>query len=175
MTAERSWYWIGRLSDPRERDHIAMQMITSLAFMPETLVLDPPDLCFFRTSNLCISGCVIVGGSRGLDTLDQTTVALHRLEDAIAALTLVESTKYSFSLLNYALDRLPDEFLPTAESYLEAHYGRRPPLTSQQGDHIKMWYKLFAEARKMRNASIEIGRTLNLSIESLCDEQNARK
>src|SRR2546426_8734483 len=101
MSADRSWYWIGSLIDPRERDRIAMRTSISLAFMPEALVLEAPDLCFFRASDIPISGCVLVGGARGSDTLDQTTRALQRMEDASDALTLVESTKYSFSLLSH--------------------------------------------------------------------------
>lgn len=144
-----------------------MRMFTSLVFMPDTLVLEEPDLCFFRVSNVPISGCVLVGGARGPDTLDQTTRALQRMEDATDALTLVESTKYSFSLLSHALDRLPDEFLPAAETYQESSWGRRPPLTPKQDDRIKMWYGLLAGARGSRNANAEIERALRLSIDSL--------
>jgi len=76
MTTIRSWHWIGNLVDPRERDKIAIRAFTSLAFMPDTLVLEKPDLCFFRSSNILTSGCLLVGGSRGADTLDQTARAI---------------------------------------------------------------------------------------------------
>jgi hypothetical protein len=111
MTAERCWYWIGRLIDPRERNEVAMRMFTSLAFMPDTLVLEEPGLCFFRASNVPLSGCVVIGGARGPDTLDQTTLALQRIEDA------------STALMHYAkLGRAAQLSVPTNEHYLPLLY-----------------------------------------------------
>jgi len=78
MISERSWYWVARLIDPREGDANLLRAFLSLEFMPETLILEKPDLCFFHTSQKCPSRCIIVGAARGADTLDQTTHALHR-------------------------------------------------------------------------------------------------
>src|SRR5712691_10556461 len=127
MQVNRAWYWIAQLVDPREHDKVWASMFSSLAFMPETLVLEPPDLCFFRASGRVPSQCVVVGGSKGTDTLDHTSVALQRVEDAATALTLVTYSRYDTTLLHFGLDQLPEEFLPGPESFRQAGYGRCPP------------------------------------------------
>jgi hypothetical protein len=134
MATDRSWHWVASVADPRERNAVIMRMSTSLAFMPETLILEAPDLCFFRASDIPVSGFVLVGGARGPDTLDQTRRALDRMDDASDALSLVEFHKYPFMLLDHGLDCLPDRFRPGREVYLDAGFGRRPPLTSEEGD-----------------------------------------
>jgi hypothetical protein len=167
MSVDRVWYWIAQLVDPREHDKTWASMFTSLAFMPETLILEPPDLCFFRASGRVPSQCVVVGGARGTDTLDQTTLALQRVEDAVAALTLVRAAKYDVALLHYGLDQLPEEFLPGNETFRHAEFGRSPPLTEEAATQVKDWYTALRGARAERNANAAIENGVAISIEAL--------
>lgn len=135
--------------------------------MPETLVLEPPDLCFFRASRRVPSQCVVVGGSKGTDSLDHTSLALQRIEDAATALTLVMHNRYDTTLLDFGLDKLPEEFLPGTESFRQAGFGRCPPLSPEAGDEVMKWYASLRHARAERNANTSVANAVAMSVEAL--------
>ncbi len=167
MQPSRHWYWIGQLVDPREQDKTLLGMFSSLAFMPETLVLEPPDLCFFRAYEKIPSQCVIVGGSKGKDSLDHTTVALQRIEDAITALSIVTHSNYRTTLLNFGLDKLQNEFLPSEESFRQSGYGKCPPLSPEAVAEVKRWYRSLRNARDARNSNKLVENAITMSMEAL--------
>lgn len=167
MQSNRHWYWIGQLVDPREQDKTLLRMFSSLAFMPETLILEGPDLCFFKVYERVPSQCVIVGGSKGKDSLDHTTVALQRIEDAATALTIVTHSNYRTTLLDFGLDKLPVEFLPSEELFRQSGYGRCPPLSPETAAEVKGWYKSLRNARNARNNNKLVESAITMSMEAL--------
>jgi|GEM_PF-6555662 len=165
MTTERKWYWITKLITPREKISQLSQLPQE--FLPETLVLDRPDLCFFRFSQRVPSSCLVIAASQGRDSLELTQEALLKIENATYALMIQEHCFYETQLFHYALDELPDEFKPSEERFLESRFNRRPPLTLEGANSIRNWYALFSNSQNERLKNQQLSRAIELMIQGL--------
>ena len=147
---DRKWYWIAGLLDPRERmPHGALQ--SSLAFMPETLMLDSAAPCYFKSSGAVRSNCLIIAGATGPDGLHLAESAQSRVDDAVLALSLTLHSKYEATLHEYSIDDLQPEYVAGLEEFLEPRYGRCPPLTPDSAKELKLWYQALQSARIQRD------------------------
>jgi hypothetical protein len=170
----RRWFWIARLIDPREATPAWRSMFTSLMFLPETLVLESSEPCFFRSFAGVPSHAVIVAGAEGSDSIDLAALAGQRAADAALALSLTRFSRYEVALLKYATDALEPEFAPGAEVFLQSGFGRCPPLTAPEADELRLWYQALRQARSQRSSNLAYAAALRRGCDAVLNKAGTR-
>ena len=126
--------------------------------------------CYFVENGAVPSRCGIVACAEGPDSVDLATDAEKKVDDAVTALSITESVRYRASLLAYSIDSPPAQFMPRkSDVYRQSAYGRRPPLTTEGGDRVKLWYQLLRSARPNLDKNLRSARALEAVVEGITD------